>query len=51
MRNEEKKYKHLTYADRLEIQECLAKGMNFKNIGKRIGKHETTVSKKSSYTR
>ena len=45
MRNEEKKYKHLTYEDRLEIQECLAKGMSFKDIGKRIGKHETTVSK------
>ena len=45
MKKDEKKYKHLTYEDRLEIQECLAKGMSFKDIGKRIGKHETTVSK------
>lgn len=45
MKNSEKKYKHLTYEDRLEIQECLAKGMTFKDIGKRIGKDQTTVSK------
>lgn len=45
MEKSEKKYKHLTYEDRLEIQECLAKGMNFKSIGKRIGKDQTTVSK------
>lgn len=45
MRTNEKKYKHLTYEDRLEIQECLAKGMTFKDIGKRIGKDPTTVSK------
>ena len=29
----------------IEIQECLAKEVNFTNTGKRIGKHETTVSK------
>lgn len=45
MKNNEKKYKHLTYEDRLEIQECLAKGMSFKDIGLRIGKHQTTISK------
>lgn len=45
MEKNEKKYKHLTYEDRLEIQECLAKGMDFKSIGKRIGKDQTTVSK------
>lgn len=45
MKNNGKKYKHLTYEDRLEIQECLAKGMTFKDIGKRIGKDQTTVSK------
>lgn len=45
MKNNEKKYKHLTYEDRLEIQECLSKGMTFKDIGKRIGKDQTTVSK------
>lgn len=55
----EKKYKHLTQQDRLEIQECLNKGMSFKDIGKRIAKDQTTVSKevkkhiktfKNSYT-
>lgn len=45
MKNNGKKYKHLTYEDRLEIQECLGKGMTFKDIGKRIGKDQTTVSK------
>lgn len=45
MKNNEKKYKHLTYEDRLEIQECLAKGMTFKDIGKRISKDQTTISK------
>lgn len=43
--NNEKKNKHLTYDDRLEIQECLCKGMTFKAIGERIGKDQTTVSK------
>ena len=31
--------------DRIEIQECLAKGISFKDIGKRIGKSATTVSR------
>lgn len=39
------KNKHMTYEDRLEIQEYLNKGMTFKAIGKRIGKDQTTVSK------
>ena len=43
--NQEKKYKHMTLDDRIEIQECLSKGMTFKAIGKRIGKDQTTVSK------
>ena len=43
--NNEKKNKHMTYDDRLEIQECLCKGMTFKAIGERIGKDQTTVSK------
>ncbi len=38
----EKKYKHLTRQDRIEIQECLNKGMSFKDIGKRIEKDQTT---------
>lgn len=29
----------------LEIQECLAKGMTFKAIGKRVGKSPTTISR------
>ena len=43
--HEEKKNKHMTLEDRIEIQECLAKGMTFKAIGKRIGKDPTTISK------
>ncbi len=39
----EKKNKHMTLADRVEIQECLAKGMTFKAIAKRIMKDQTTV--------
>ena len=39
------KNKHMQYEDRLEIQECLNKGMTFKAIAGRIGKDPTTVSK------
>lgn len=39
------KNKHMTFEDRLEIQECLNKGMTFKAIARRIGKDPTTVSK------
>lgn len=39
------KYKHMSLDDRIEIQECLNKGMSFKAIAKRIGKDATTVSK------
>ena len=41
----EKKNKHMTFDDRIEIQECLHKGMTFKEIAKRIGKSQTTVSR------
>ena len=41
----EKKNKHMTLDDRIEIEECLDKGMTFKAIGRRIGKDQTTVSK------
>lgn len=41
----EKKNKHMTLEDRLEIQECLTKGMTFKAIAARIGKNPTTVSR------
>lgn len=41
----EKKNKHMRMEDRIEIQECLAKGMSFKAIAKRIGKDATTVSR------
>jgi len=40
-----KKNKHMTFDDRLEIQECLSHGMTFKTIGQRIVKDQTTVSK------
>lgn len=40
-----KKNKHMTLEDRIEIQECLSKGMTFKSIAKRIMKDPTTVSK------
>lgn len=42
---ETKKYKHMTLDDRIERQECLYKGMSFKDIGKRICKDQTTISK------
>ncbi len=45
MKNTEKKNKHMTLDDRVEIQECLNKGMTFKAIAARIGKDPTTVSK------
>lgn len=45
MRNNEKKNKHMTFDDRIEIQECLSKGMTFKAIGERIGKNQTTISR------
>ena len=43
--NYEKRNKHMTLDDRIEIQECLNKGMTFKAIGQRIEKDQTTVSK------
>lgn len=45
MTNSEKRNKHMNLDDRIEIQECLNKGMTFKAIGARIGKDPTTVSK------
>lgn len=42
---ENKKYKHMTLDDRIEIQSCLSKGMTFKAIAQRIGKDPTTISK------
>ena len=45
MPKNEKKNKHMTLDDRIEIQECLSKGMSFKAIAKRIGKTPTTVSR------
>ena len=41
----DKKNKHMQLDDRIEIQECLNKGMTFKDIAKRICKDPTTVSK------
>lgn len=45
MNKNEKRNKHMTLDDRIEIQECLAKGMTFKAIGNRIGKNQTTISR------
>lgn len=45
MEKNEKKNKHLTLDDRIEIQEGLTKGMTFKAIAQRIKKDPTTVSK------
>ena len=45
MNKNEKKNKHMTLDDRIEIQECLSKGMTFKAIGKRIGKNPTSISR------
>lgn len=44
MKNETKN-KHMLFDDRIEIQECLSKGMTFKAIALRIGKSPTTVSR------
>lgn len=41
----EKKNKHMVLQDRIEIQECLSKGMTFKAIAKRVGKDPTTISR------
>jgi len=41
----EKKNKHMTLDDRIEIQKCLNKSMTFKAIGQRVGKDPTTISK------
>lgn len=41
----EKKYKHMTLESRIDIQECMCKGMSFKDIGKRISKDQTKISK------
>jgi IS30 family transposase len=40
-----RKYKHMTLDERIEVQECLNKGVSFKAIARRIGKDPTTVSK------
>ena len=42
---EEKKNKHLTLEDRIEIQLCLERGMTFKATAARVGKDQTTISK------
>ena len=43
--SENRKNKHMTLDDRIEIQECLNKSMTFKAIAQRICKDPTTVSK------
>ena len=39
------KGKHLTQEQRQEIQECLDHGVTFKDIARRVGKDQTTISK------
>ena len=39
------KNKHMTLDDRIEIQECLTKGMTFKAISEKIGKSRITISR------
>jgi IS30 family transposase len=39
------KNKHLTIDDRIEIQECLNRGVTFKAIAVRVSKDQTTISK------
>lgn len=39
------KYKHLSLEQRIQIQQCLDCGMCFKDIGKRLHKDQTTISK------
>ena len=41
----EKRNKHMTLVDRIEIQTCLRSGMTFKAIARRICKDPTTVSR------
>lgn len=43
--HEDRKNKHMTLQERIEIQECLSKGMTFKAIGRRVGKSPTTISR------
>lgn len=45
MSQNEKLNKHMTLDDRIEIQECLSKGMTFKAIAKRISKSPSTISR------
>ena len=39
-----KKYNHLAKEERVEIQECLSHGMDYKHIARRICKNQTTIS-------
>ncbi|MDY2926178.1 MAG: helix-turn-helix domain-containing protein, partial [Eubacteriales bacterium] len=45
MKKNEKKFKHLKLDYRIDIMECLYKGMSLKSIAKRIAKDPSTVSK------
>ena len=39
------KNKHLTYYDRLDIEEGISKGKTFRSIGIELDKESTTISK------
>ena len=49
--NYERRNKHMTLDDRIEIQECLNKGMTFKAIAQRIEKIKLRCQKRQTYTR
>lgn len=43
--NSETKNKHLTLSDRSDIEDCLAKGVSFKEISRQLGKSASTISR------
>ena len=44
METKSKKNKHMTLDDRIEIQECLCKGMHFKDIAKPLSECHSFLS-------
>ena len=43
--NRDKKHKHLTLSDRIQIEQGLCAGESIKAVSERLGKHPTTLSK------
>lgn len=42
---QEKKFKHLTYEDRIKIEKCLKKELKPGRIAKKLGKDRSTISR------